>query len=291
MSIERKMKKKELDEILALLDEAGVKYSICDTPVPVSLTGVPCGFPSELGDECIDDYILVPKSIVGPNPEMYVNAVGDSMLEAGYEPGDQLRIRFGMAVHDGDDVLAVVDGGALIKTLYTDEEGCHWLVARNEKYDAIQLTEEMDVRFLGIVVGVQKAHVKAPSRELLQSIRRTRNRQRQASRLSDEKVDSCIIRIGDEVKHARQWFAVFRAMVDYGVAGENAIQLFCERVKQLLPAHEHLPNHKEVSRMAVMSFAKCISMWNEDNAPVSGHRYRDYLSIALQMGRLLSCEN
>jgi hypothetical protein len=42
--------------------------------------------------------------------------------------------------------------------------------------------------------------------------------------------------------------------------------------------------------MAVLSFAKRISMWSEDNAPVTGYRYRDYLSIALMMGRLLGGE-
>ena len=281
----------ELEEIFALLNEAGVKYELCDTPVPVSLSGVPCGYPESLNDECIDDYYLVPKSLVGPHPEMFVHAIGDSMLEAGYEPGDELRIRFGTAVHDGDDVLAVVDGAGTIKTLYTDEDGNQWLVPRNEKYDAILLTEEMDVRFLGVVVGVIKANVKAPSRELLQSIRRTKNKQRQASRLSDEKVDLCIMRMGDEVKHARQWYAVFRAMVDYNVIADSAVQQFCERVKNLLPTHEHLPNYKEVGRMAVLSFAKRISMWDEDNAPVSGYRFRDYLSIALMMGRLLGGES
>ena len=76
------MTREELQEILALLDEAGVRYELCDTPVPVSLSGVPCGFPKDLNDECIDDYYLVPKSLVGPHPEMFVHAIGDSMLEA-----------------------------------------------------------------------------------------------------------------------------------------------------------------------------------------------------------------
>ena len=285
------MTKEELQEILAILDKAGVRYSFCDTPVPVSLSGVPCGFPTELGDECIDDYILVPKSIVGNQPEMFVPAIGDSMLDAGIEPGDRLRIRFGVAAHDGDSVLVAIDGTGMIKTLFTDEEGNRWLVPQNEKYDAILLTEEMDVRILGVVVGVEKASTLAPSRTLLQSIRRTKNKQRSASRLTDEKVDRLIIKMGSEVKHARQWYAVFRAMVDYNVAQENEVQQFCERVKNLLPAHEHLPNYKEVSRMAVQSFSRRVSMWNEDNAPVSGYRYRDYLSIALQMGRLLGGEN
>ena len=285
------MTKEEIRELIADMRAMGLDVELCDTPVPVSLSGVPCGSPAELGDECIDDYYMVPKSAVGPNPEMFVHVIGDSMLEAGYEPGDQLKIRFGMAVHDGDDVLAVIDGAALIKTLYTDEEGNRWLVPRNEKYDAILLTEDMDVKFLAVVVGVVKANAKAPSRELLQTIRRTKNKQSQASRLTNEKVDLCIMQIGSIVRHARQWYAVFRAMADYNVIEENAIQQFCEHVNELLPTHKHLPNHKEVARMAVLSFAKPVSMWNENNAPVTGYRYRDYLSIALQMGRLLGGES
>ena len=284
------MDKQELKELCALLDEAGVRYELCDTPVPVSLSGVPCGYPTDLGDECIDDYILLPKSIVGNHPEMFVSAIGDSMLDAGYEPGDQLRIRFGVAAHDGNDVLVTIDGAGMIKTLFTDEEGNRWLVPRNEKYDAILLKEEMNVRILGVVMGVEKASIQAPSRVLLQSIRRTKNMQRQAARLSEERVDRILVRMGDEVRHARQWYAVFRAMADYDIVPDDSIQEFCERVKNLLPAHEHLPNYKEVQRMAVQSFSKRVSMWNPDNAPVSGARYRDYLDIALQTSRLLGGE-
>ena len=187
------MDEQELKDIFELLDGSGVKYELCDTPVPVSLSGVPCGFPEDMGDECIDDYYLVPKSLVGPNPEMLVHAIGDSMLEAGYEPGDQLRIRFGTAVHDGDDVLAVIDGAALIKTLYTDEEGNQWLVPRNEKYDAILLTEDMDVRFLGIVMGVVKAHVKLPRASYCRAsvARRTSNARHHALAMSRWICASC----------------------------------------------------------------------------------------------------
>ena len=287
---ELKMKNDDLKELQTLLWQQGLRAEVCDTPVPVSLAGVPCGIPSELGDECIDDYILLPKKLVGQYPEMFVPAVGDSMVNAGYESGDRLRIRFGMQAHDSCDVLAMIDGACTVKTLFTDEEGTTWLVPQNEKYDAIQLTDEMDVRILGVVVGVEKASTRTSSRELLQSIRRTKNKQRSASRLSDEKVDRLIIKMGSEVKHARQWYAVFRAMVDYGVADESGVGDFCDRVKRLLPEHGHLPVRGEVQRMAVQSFAKRVSMWNSDNAPVVGSRYRDYLNVALKMGRLLGGE-
>lgn len=284
------MDKEELRELLALLDEANVNYKLCDVPTPVSLQSVPCGSPAELGEEDIDDYILLPKKLVGIHPEMFVPAVGDSMVDVGYEPGDLLRVRFGMEAMDGDNVLAMIDGACTVKSLFTDEDGTKWLVPQNEKYAAIRLTDDMDVRFLGVVVGVEKGRVRASSRQMLQSVRRTKNQQRQAARLSEEKVDRILIRMGEEVKHARQWYAVYRAMVDFDIVPEDSVQEFCERVKRLLPEHEHLPAHKEVGRMAVQSFSKRVSMWNEENAPVSGARYRDYLSIALQTSRLLGGE-
>ena len=284
------MKKKELQELVALLDEAGMTYELCDTPTPVSLASVPCGLPTELGDEDIDDYILLPKKLVGQHPEIFVPAVGDSMVDVGFEPGDLLRVRFGMEAMDGDIVLAMLDGACTVKSLFTDEEGTRWLVPQNEKYAAIRLTDDMDVRILGIVVGVEKGRIRASSRQMLQSVRRTKNQQRQATRLSEEQVDNIIVKMGDEVKHARQWYAVFRAMVDYDIVSVNSVQEFCERVKNLLPSHEHLPNYKEVGRMAVQSFSKRVSMWRPDYAPVTGARYMDYLSIALQTSRLLGGE-
>lgn len=281
------MNEKELKEIFKLLEEQGWKPKFCDTPVPVSVTSVPCGSPQELGEEDIDDYILVPKSLVGYHPEMYVPAIGDSMIDAGYEPGDLLRIRFGMEAHDGDNVLVAIDRTCTVKSLFTDEDGMKWLVPQNEKYDAIPLSEDLDVKILGVVVGVEKTSSRASSRSMLTSVRRTKNKQRTASMLTKERVDKLIIQMGNEVKHARQWYAVYRAMVDYGVAEEGNLHDFCERVKSLLPEHGHLPITKEMQRMAVQSFTKRVSMWQPDNAPVSGARYRDYLSIALMMGRLL----
>ncbi|MBO4551120.1 MAG: hypothetical protein J5733_10350 [Bacteroidaceae bacterium] len=284
------MTKQELQEIFKLLDEANVNYMLCSEATPVSLTSVPCGSPTELGEEDIDDYILLPKKLLGQHPEMFVPCHGDSMKDVGYEPGDLLRVRFGIEAQDGDNVLAYIDGTCTVKSLFTDEDGTKWLVPQNDNYKAIHLTEDMNAQILGVVVAVEKGRVRASSRQMLQSVRRAKNMQRSASRLSEEKVDNIIITIGSAVKHARQWYAVFRAMVDYGLMSEDSVQEFCERVKRLLPEHEHLPAHKELSRMAVQSFAKQVSMWRPDNAPVSGARYMDYLSIAQMTDRLLGGE-
>ena len=84
--------------------------------------------------------------------------------------------------------------------------------------------------------------------------------------------------------------SVFRMMADYEIVGEDDVPAFCERVRCLLPEHGHLPVTKEVQRMAVQSFAKRVSMWRPDNAPVTGSRFQDYLNIALMMGRMLGGE-
>ena len=114
------MADQELKEMIALLRSAGVEPMLCDTPVAVSVAGVPCGSPRELDDESIEDYILLPKALVGLHPMMFVPADGDSMLDAGYEDGDLLRVCFGLTAQDGDDVLVYMDGACTAKTLFSD---------------------------------------------------------------------------------------------------------------------------------------------------------------------------
>ena len=284
------MDEKELKETFEMLERQGWQPMLCDTPVGVSYSKVKCGHPTELGDEGIDDYWLLPKSLTDNQPEMMIRADGDSMIDAGYEDGDLLRVRFGMRAHDGDNVLAWVDGRCTVKSLFSDEDGERWLVPQNDNYDAIHLTEEMEVRILGVVLGSVKASVRCSSRKALASIRRTRNRLKAARKLNSSQVDELLIRIGTSVQHARQWYAVMRSMADAHVQDEDDYEGFCCRVCRLLPEHEHLPDPKELQRMAVLSFAKHVSMWAECDAPVTGKRFRDYLAIALRMAGYLNEE-
>lgn len=275
------MDEKKIKELMRLLEEAGVDAKLCDTPVPVYDNPVRCGTPADTGDVDLSEYMLLPKKLLGMHPSFVVPVQGDSMRDAGYAEGDSLRIRIDPDPRDGANVLAWIDGGCTVKTLFTDEDGTRWLVPQNEEYDAIRLTEDMDVRILGVVMEAIKAPVPCSSRQMLQSIRRTKNKQRVAKRLSANEVDARLVRLGGEVQHARQWYAVYRAMIDRDLMEKGDYQGFCTRVRTLLPEHTHLPDPKEISRMAVMSFAKPVAMWTEANAPVRGSRYHDYLRIAM----------
>lgn len=283
------MEEKELREVLSLLKAAGVDAMLCDTLVPVSGSPVVCGLLAEPGDEDWSEYVMLPKSVVGRHPELYIPAEGDSMRDAGYEPGDMLRVRLGVEPRDGDSVVVMIDGRCTVKSLGTDEDGKKWLVPQNERYNAIPLTNYMDVYMLGVVVGVEKASPRASTRTMLQAIRRTKNSLRTASRLTEKELDTLIVKISAEITISRQWYSVYRAMVDCGVWTMGDIQGFCNRVKQLLPDFNFLPDAKDLaSRMDVMSFAKPLTMWTERNAPVGGARFEEYRRIAMKMTAYLT---
>ena len=270
------MDEQELKEILSSMRAAGWQPELCDTPVPVSYSAVKCGLPTEMGDDYIDGYVLLPKELVGMHPSVFLPVSGNSMIDAGYEEGDKLRVQLGVTAYDGEDVYAWVDGGCTVKTLFTDEEGRHWLVPRNEAYDAIPLTDDMDVRIFGVVRGVEKASSRVSSRELLKSIRRTKDKQKQAKKMSAEEVDKQIVKVSGIVVHARQWYAVYRALLDKKLVQAGDYQGFCAHVKELLPEHKHLPSESELRRSAVGCFSKPFATWTDEKAPVHGKSYQGY---------------
>ena len=89
-----------------------------------------------------------------------------------------------------------------------------------------------------------------------------------------------ICEMGKVVKNGRQWYAVYRSMVDMGALCEGEYSAFCDKVAKLLPEHGHLPTVGELKRMAVQSFRKRVALWKKGDAPVTGQRFDDYLRIA-----------
>lgn len=281
------MNEQEIRELLRMLKEAGVEYDVCDTPVPVSGLSAVCGLPTEVGDGYTEDYIMVPKSIVGSQPEMYIPVEGNSMIDAGYEPGDRLRVRFNCSAADGDDVLAMIDRKCTVKTLYTYEDGSRWLVPRNKDYAPIHLTEEMDVKILGVVIGVEKRAPRASSKDMVRAIRKQMRSGEQKGKLSMNDIEDCVYSISDSISYRRHWYAVYKVMQGEEVFRKSSMEDFCQYIEQLLPEHEHLPNLKEMQRMAVDSFNKPVQQWDVNNAPVKGMSFIKYRNIGLQFMELL----
>lgn len=271
----------EQQQIIELLSVSHLNPQLCDSPVPYMDTVVPAGTPLALGDYDSGQYIVLPRSFIGWHPMCVIDVVGDSMREAGILPGDHLQVELTQQVSDGDIVVACIDGECTVKAYCRDEHGQQWLVPRNDAYNPIPLTEDMNVQVLARVVSNMRDAPRVSYSDMLRTIRRSRSRDADADRQPCRSaVESAIVRVAPSVEHGRQWYAVYRALVDHHAHDEGDYAGFVSQVLRLVPSHAHLPVAKELGRMAVQSFRKPVALWESADAPVSGQRFYDYLRIA-----------
>ena len=255
---------------------------VCDTLIPVYDIGISCGLPKENGD-IPPEMILAPSELTKGISVFLVQADGDSMEGVGIYDGDWLMMESTTHLNIRDIVLARVNGADVIKSYVIDEEGRHWLVPSNDKYEAIQLTEDMDVRFFGRLLWRQ-AHSETTS-NLHKSIQRTLNKRKQAmedlkpKELTYDEVVEALICIAPLVKAGRRWLGACRVLMDRGFISKNRYDKFCELVRSIVPHHLHLPKEAELQRMAVMGFAKPFKEWIDETAPVHGKHFEAYYEI------------
>lgn len=270
----------ELRELFRILDEQGWNPQLYDTPVPYYDNRVPCGTPHELGDVVPDGYMMLPHGLPGVESVFGLSVSGDSMIGVGIEDGDRLDVLSTNVVHDGNIVVVLIDGKCMVKSFITDEKGQHWLVPRNKKYRPIRLTAKDDVRILGRVVGIHKPEPRDSYRDLMREVRAEELREAEERDTSDVPIEEVVRRVAPMVTMGRQWYAVYRALVDKRGWGKYDVQGFVDMVARAVPEHDHLPSTKELNRMMVDSFARAVALWDEREAPVTGERFKAYLRIA-----------
>jgi len=124
-------------------------------------------------------------------------------------------------------------------------------------------------------------------RDMVKAVRKKKKTGEQKGKVSMNDIEECIYCISDEITYRRHWYSVYRALIEEEVSKKWSIEDFCKYVERLLPEHEHLPNVKEMQRMAVLSFTKPIAQWEADNAPVKGMPFVKYKNIGLQFIEML----
>lgn len=259
---------------------------VCDTPVPYYNTGISCGLPNEFGD-ITPEMLMAPHELVKGRSVFFVNAEGDSMEGVGIYDGDLLLIESTCHFNCKDIVYVIIDGKQLLKSYFIDEKGRHWLVPANEKYEALELTEDMDIRFGGRLYW-QCRSPKDTTRNIYQSIMRVLNKRNASTAtpvhtLTYDEVVEALRNVGPLVTFGRCWLGACRVLMDCGFIHKGRYDKFCQLVKSILPFHAHLPKAAELQRMAVLSFAKPFAEWNENNAPVHGKYYAAYHEIGEAM--------
>lgn len=270
----------ELRELFIALDKQGFNPQMCDTLVPYYHNGVPCGTPEDVGDICHDEYDLMPRDMVVLNKTFSFDAYGDSMVDEGIESGDRLEVQATPVARHGDIVLASVRGGYTVKSYFEDDYGRPWLVPANKKYKPMLITEERCVRIEGRVLSVRKMNPRANNRAMRHAVVSCEEYVPVHRVSKREHAEEVVRQVAEMVTIVRQWYAVYRALLDLQVWESESYGEFVALVSRAVPEHEHLPVSSELRRMAVQSFARPVHLWNRDNVPVTGTRFDTYLRIA-----------
>ena len=280
------MTTEELRTLFCDMQSKGLTPMLCDTEVPLYDASVPCGEPAYCAEDFVET-VMFPKELLSMHPEFVVTVRGESMKDAGIEPGDSVTVMGDTKPYDGDIVLASIDGEYTLKTYFEDEEGRIWLVPQNEDYVPILLDGSKPVKIYGKVKEIVKTAPRVPTKLCVKAVKRALKAKEVKPKISDAKVSYAFREIAPMITAARLWYAVYRMMADYSVVEVEDFDTFIDKLKTEVPHHEHIPLKVELQRMAVQSFAKPVKQWKPDNAPVRGQRYKSYVDIANKTEELL----
>lgn len=267
------------EESMAWLDSKGLSYKLCDVPIPIMTGRVNCGAPLSIDDEMIEGYYYLPKSAVGLHPQVELCAQGESMIDADIHDGDLLRLELGAWPHDGDIVVAEIDGEYTAKVYFTDEDGRHWLCPMNKRFQPILLTESMNVRVSGVVRTIVKQVVRRSYGEC-QSIVKRMQEQRQQQDSLQERVRKAVADGSHLFWAASAWAVVYGVVRDcHGYEGSvidferKAIAL------DLPPTFDHCCSVGKVQRtISNHPYMRLhIDKWKENGASVREIVLMDFL--------------
>ena len=137
-----------MNEVQILTAEVGKEVLL-----PYFPEGLRAGFPSPATDyeeEAID---LNKALIHNREATFFARVKGDSMMDAGYLPGDLLVVDRSLEPQSGDVVVAYVDGGFTVKELDLSErkQGIVRLLPHNKAYEPITITAEQTSIIWGVV--------------------------------------------------------------------------------------------------------------------------------------------
>lgn len=119
--------------------------------VPYVDVGISAGFPSP-ADDFIELTIDLNRELIKHKDSTFFAKVkGDSMKNAGIFDGDLLIIDRSLEPQDGKIAICQIDGDFTVKRI-KKENGVVWLIAENEDYKPIKVTEENELMIWGIVI-------------------------------------------------------------------------------------------------------------------------------------------
>jgi DNA polymerase V len=123
-----------------------VTVSLIETPIPA-------GFPSPAADYQEKRIDIAQYLVPHPISTFFVRTTGDSMINAFIPPLALLIVDRSKSAHNGDIVVAVINGEFTVKFLRKNDLKC-WLVPANRKYSETEITAEMEFIIWGVVTYI-----------------------------------------------------------------------------------------------------------------------------------------
>lgn len=116
---------------------------------------VRAGFPQPADDSAKETLTLDEYLIENPSRTVLVRVKGDSMIDAGIQPGDIAVVQRSFEAHAGDVVVAIVDDEFTLKLL-DKEDGQYVLKPANPAYPVIRPKGKLEL--FGVVVGMVRKY-------------------------------------------------------------------------------------------------------------------------------------
>ena len=134
----------EITEKIARVLDVSAAYLLGEEEesTPVMLLGeIACG-PFNFGEENILETYRFPKAFTGEGEFFLLRTFGESMIDAGIEPGDLVMVRQQNTARPGDIVVVSVGDETTLKRYYPEpEKQCIRLHPENESMEDMYVTE------------------------------------------------------------------------------------------------------------------------------------------------------
>jgi DNA polymerase V len=123
---------------------------------PLYQSAVPAGFPSPADSETEEMLDLNERLVKHPAATFFVRVSGSSMIRAGIHHDDILIVDRSLEPVPGKIVVAAINGELTVKRLVKEGEAVQ-LIAENDGYPPITVSESSDLRIWGVVTTVVHA--------------------------------------------------------------------------------------------------------------------------------------
>lgn len=221
--------------------------------------------------------ITLPRSLAhGLN--IVVRVENEDMADFDIHDGDELLVKLQSSARTDDIVLIEHEGEILVRAYYRDKDACY-LVPRSAEQSLI-LAE--DATIIGCVRKIMHDNLRANSYESRKIVEQ--HKFKASKVITDDMLHIALSAIAESIKTKRQWFAVYRVLVDNNVIYDSDWTTFLDLVSQYT-THSNL-DVDDLRRLNVMCFARPFAKWSREKSPAP-KVYNDYVTIAKSFMNLL----